>query len=148
MSTSVIRYGRPSVSSFALSIKQFCDKTKANVDQVNRKVCLEILSGVVMKSPVKTGWFRGNWQVGENNQLKTASVEDKDVGGDATISKGSSVIDGLKAGGVVWISNNLPYARRLEYGWSGQAPFGVVRMTLNDVASNMDRIVAGVKDAR
>jgi hypothetical protein len=29
-----------------------------------------------------------------------------------------------------YITNNLPYAERLEYGWSGQAPSGMIRLSL------------------
>ena len=133
------------MSTFAFSVKEFCEKTKANIDQVNRAVALDLLTRVVYKSPVKTGWFRGNWLVGENNQLRVGIVEDRDPDGPATIEAGAAVIAGLKSGGVIWISNNLPYARRLEYGWSQQAPAGMVRLSIIEVQSEFDNILLKVK---
>jgi hypothetical protein len=40
------------------------EKTKADVNLVHRKVCLDLHKSLVMKSPVDTGRFRANWQVG------------------------------------------------------------------------------------
>jgi len=36
----------------------------------------------------------------------------------------------LKAGQVIYLVNNLPYAIPLEYGHSSQAPGGMVRLTV------------------
>lgn len=45
----------------------------------------------------------------------------------------------VQAGGVTLISNPLPYAQRLEYGWSKQAPQGMVRLTLIEMAVHYGR---------
>jgi hypothetical protein len=36
----------------------------------------------------------------------------------------------LEAGSIFYLTNNLPYGERLEYGYSKQAPSGMVRITL------------------
>ena len=42
------------------------------------------------------------------------------------------------AGNVVYLTNNLPYAQRLEYeGWSKQAPAGMVRVNMARIADIM-----------
>ncbi len=64
-----------------------------------------------------------------------------DKNGQPTIAKGTNVIlqaDGLKD---IYIMNNLPYARALEYGHSKQAPAGVVRITLAEVDSYVEAAV-------
>lgn len=133
------------MTTFSFSIKEFCEKTQANVDQINRAVALDLLKKVVMKSPVLLGWLRGNWQVGQNNQLVVGTIERKDPSGQETIAAGSAVIGGLKSGGVIWISNNLPYARRIEYGWSTvKAPAGMVRISMIEIQSEFDNIVNGL----
>lgn len=35
----------------------------------------------------------------------------------------------LPVGDVVYLTNSLPYAQRLEHGWSKQAPRGMVRLS-------------------
>jgi len=119
------------VDSFALDISRFVEKAKGNVDLVIRKIALDIFSRVIMKSPVDTGRFKGNWQVAIGNvPAGTLEVNDKD--GSATISKVTAATLGLRAGQVIYLVNNLPYSRKLEYGHSKQAPNGMVRLSLRE----------------
>ncbi|NBT33816.1 MAG: hypothetical protein EBT13_18445 [Rhodobacteraceae bacterium] len=39
---------------------------------------------------------------------------------------------------IIYIQNNLPYANRLENGWSGQAPQGMVALTVAEVSAAFD----------
>jgi hypothetical protein len=41
-----------------------------------------------------------------------------------------------------YIQNNLPYAERLENGWSKQAPHGMVKITLYELAEKYGLEVA------
>ena len=43
-----------------------------------------------------------------------------------------------KFGATIYLVNNLPYAVRLEYGWSKQAPAGMVRITAAEFQSIVD----------
>lgn len=36
-------------------------------------------------------------------------------------------------GNIYWLSNNLPYIERLEYGYSKQTPAGMVRLSIEEV---------------
>ncbi|AHG23465.1 hypothetical protein O197_49 [Edwardsiella phage eiAU-183] len=76
------------------------------------------------------GRFRGNWQVSFNAPIDTA-IDRIDKSGGATLAAGDAVLAGLNLDQVhsVWFCNNVPYARRLEFGWSNQAPNGIVRIT-------------------
>lgn len=103
-----------------------------------KKISLELLKKLVKKSPVDTGRFRGNWFVAIDSPDRTAS-DDTDSAGAKTISRGTRVIEALQAGHKVIISNNLPYAVMLEYGWSNQAPQGVVAVSLEEVRAWADR---------
>ncbi|VEB42983.1 Uncharacterised protein [Chromobacterium violaceum] len=38
-----------------------------------------------------------------------------------------------------WLVNPMPYAVKLEYGWSKQAPAGMVRLTLAEISSHYGR---------
>src|SRR4051794_10644954 len=98
--------------SFSLQIADFIKTVKAREDIVVRKLGLDILSGFVGMSPVDTGRFRGNWQVGLNAPV-TAQLARTDKSGSVTIAGGNQVLEHAKAGGVIYLSNNLPYAQRL-----------------------------------
>lgn len=75
------------------------------------------------------GRFKGNWQVSVNKQPvgETGLI---DPSGTATLAAGAAVASGVKAGDVIYLQNNVPYAIPLEYGWSSQAPAGMVRVTV------------------
>lgn len=119
------------IGSFEIDIARFVAKAKGNIDLVIRKIALDMFTRVILKSPVDTGRFRGNWQVAiESIPSGTLALDDKT--GTATISKVTAVTLGLRAGQTITLVNNLAYARALEYGHSKQAPAGMVRLTLTE----------------
>jgi hypothetical protein len=118
-------------SIFALQIAKFVEKAKGNADLVVRKVALDLFSRVITKSPVDTGRFKGNWQVAIGS-IPAGTVEINDKAGTATIAKVTAEALNMRAGEVIYLVNNLPYARRLEYGHSKQAPAGMVRITIEE----------------
>lgn len=131
------------LGNFALDIKQWTDKANGNVDLVVRKVALDLFSRVISKSPVDTGRFRGNWQVAiASIPAGTLDLTDKD--GSATIAKADAEVLKLKAGDIIYLVNNLPYSRRLEYGWSKQAPAGMVRLTVTEYGAVVSNAVSEV----
>lgn len=116
---------------FTLQLNKEIADTEEKIEDAIALIALDSLRGVVMKSPVDTGRFRGNWIVSKNAANTTFSqVTDKNGG--QTITKGSGVIDTFKmnADSRIIIQNNLPYANRLENGWSKQAPNGMVALTV------------------
>lgn len=131
--------------AFIVSINAFVMKAKANQEQVIRAVSLRILTRLVQMSPVDTGRFRGNWQVGFNNPPQgTLDVYDKS--GDETIARGALVIEQFKVGmTAVYFTNNLPYAYPLEMGHSQQAPGGMVRITAAEFQQFFDAAAREVK---
>lgn len=117
------------LGSFTLDIQRFVDKANGNIDLVVRKIALDLFTRIVLKSPVDTGRFRGNWQVGIG-AIPAGTLELNDKAGTATISRVTAATLGVSAGQTIYLINNLSYARRLEYGWSKQAPEGMVRKSV------------------
>lgn len=118
---------------FAIELDEwFEDEVEGTVLAVTQKVAMYALSGVVLKSPVDTGRFRGNWitELGSWTAQVTDSV---DKGGSQTINAGQSTIGRANPYQVVYLSNSLPYANRLENGWSNQAPGGMVAITVAEI---------------
>ena len=127
--------------SFAADMLNYCSKIAPEwIEGITRKVIIETGSRAVMRSPVGDasywqspappgyagGTFRRNWQYQYGN-IASGILEGTDAGGGATISAIAQSSTG-KAG-VHYISNNLPYAQRIENGWSKrQAPQGIVSL--------------------
>ena len=59
-------------------------------------------------------------------------LEIEDKSGMATVSKATAETLRLKAGQTIFLVNHLPYGPALEYGWSKQAPAGMVRITVEE----------------
>lgn len=129
--------------TFSLSLAKFAAKAGANADAVVKKAALDILGRIVLRSPVDTGRFRANWQMTIGNP-GAGVVPAFDKTGAATIGKGSAAINRFRAGPSIWIVNNLPYGRRLEYGYSQQAPSGMVRVTQREFSSLIARAAQGL----
>jgi hypothetical protein len=131
---------------FALDLSKFRDKVKDNTGTVVRKVVYSMAQKIVMRSPVDTGRFRGNWFASLNmpNIMTTPAT---DRGGSDTLRKANSVISAYEAEKEqdIWITNSLPYAIRLENGWSGQAPHGMVKVTVVEFQDMVNSALRGLK---
>lgn len=95
-----------------------------------------------IRSPVDTGRFRASWTIAA---LQPSTAVAPAAGGGQTVTADPS-IPAVTIGSVVYITNSLPYARRLEYGWSQQAPNGMVRLTAAEMPARiaaLTRQVAG-----
>lgn len=115
--------------SFQAQMKAFENMTEDKANKVFRKVCLDLSSGVIKGTPVDSGRAKSNWQ--PNIQTFSSGVlTEEDKSGTSTIGKVASKVVALKIGSTFTLTNNLPYIERLEYGYSKQAPQGMVRLNL------------------
>lgn len=107
----------------------FAQEARKDLLSNAKLVALKVLRGVVFHSPVSTGRFRGNWIVGLGNR-SLRQLKKGDKVGSTTYKKGSARIRKSKVGKSIFITNNLPYARRLNEGWSDQAPASFVEASI------------------
>lgn len=87
-----------------------------------KSVALSFLNIVTLASPVDTGRFRANWTVGINTPDDNAYPNRRSATTNKVRQRKKIKSINPTASTVVYISNNLPYARRLNNGWSKQAP--------------------------
>jgi hypothetical protein len=138
-----------STGTLTVDLAKLLGKSKANASQVARAVALELESRVVLKSPVDTGRFRGNWNVGINTSDTAEYSADKS--GIKVNSRAIGALSKFKLGDSIWITNNLPYTQKLEFGlyghgpktingYSKQAPHGFIRITYQEVMSAFENI--------
>lgn len=95
---------------------------------------IAFVARVVPRVPVDTGRARANWNAAAGALDTSTDQERYDPDGTKTALRLKRVINSLPKGGSLFISNHLPYARRLENGWSQQAPSGFMTLTAAEVA--------------
>lgn len=120
-----------SVISGSISGKQYRKLYKTNMTKGKR---LTALRKYHAPEGYTGGRFRGNWQVSFGRPAD-GEIDRIDKTGTATLEAGNAILatfDGTKEVSI-WFTNNVPYARRLEYGWSQQAPIGIIRPTVAEV---------------
>ena len=112
--------------SFTAELGVFRLKSLAKVEQVRKAIIFKLFGAVVMDTPVLTGRLRGNWQVTIGNPA-TGTLDRTDKSGATVMSEISRNLGNGDC--VVNLTNNLPYAARIEFdGWSHtKAPEGMMR---------------------
>lgn len=89
----------------------------------------ELLGMIVYSTPVKDGYARGGWYVDAGAPSGSAQrPPDKD--GSATVLAGISSLRGVSPFKDIYIRNDVDYIDQLEDGYSGQAPEGMVKVSL------------------
>lgn len=150
------------LGSFTADLTRFVQKAKANADMVFGKSCLEIFARVAERTPVDTGRCRVGWQPGINampsgsdpgalkQMVRKARLTAAPPLSSADKGKIATALLGLKFGDTAWLVNNVHYVQYLEYGtasygFSPQAPAGMVRITLSEWTAAVEKAAAGLK---
>ena len=102
----------------------FADMVADDLDDRYRKFAIACYNNVVALSPVDTGRYKGA------HHISISSPSYAPTGG------GAGLILGIPKHTypTIYIQNNLPYALRLEHGWSSQAPTGVYGNAFNSAS--------------
>jgi len=92
-----------------------------------KKVALAAYREINKGSPVDKGTFRANWVASTDTIDRSVDMSKTSKDVNEAVTKATAVItSGVKVGTTVYISNSVPYAGKLEEGYSPQAPAGVV----------------------
>ncbi len=87
---------------------------------IARKSFIEASGRVIMMSPVDTGRFRNNWFFGLNSASSQITESKSNKGyGESGGSRFNEAVTGsnkMQIGDSMHLTNNLPYAERMEYG--------------------------------
>lgn len=116
------------MAGFKAKLSAFEKKAMVRLDQVRRASIVEFFSLVIDATPVDEGFLKGGWQV----TLHAPSGQLLKRTDPAGISAKAQMMQHLgTVRDVVWMTNTMPYAYRIEFdGWSQQAPHGMVRSNL------------------
>ncbi len=104
--------------------------------QTVRATALQLFTQVIERTPVDTGRARGNWRTSINSPASGA-IERTD--GSAAIGEVSLKAASFTRADTIYLANNLPYIQRLEDGYSGQAPQGMVATSVDAFQRAIDQ---------
>lgn len=126
--------------SFSQQISAWSEKAGDDLAKLQKAIILELFTSVILDTPVLSGRLRGNWIISSDApENGTFDIIDKE--GTKTTRKVESFVSSLdfKADVNVFLTNNLPYAYRIEYdGWSSvKAPEGMVRKNFIRISENL-----------
>ncbi|ENU91600.1 hypothetical protein F971_02692 [Acinetobacter vivianii] len=94
-----------------------------------KNIVIDTVQSLVVSSPVDTGTYRASHIVSIGSVDMGVREPEVNANQDAAIQAVK-----IKLGNLVYIQNNLPYAERLENGWSDQAPQGIYSTTFNFIS--------------
>lgn len=122
--------------SFSSDIAKFAAKTEGNVDKLRRGVFQNLAGNIIEATPIKTGRAAGNWQATVNTPA-TGTVTNTSP--TAAVAAAQAASQAAKEDSTLWLINNLPYIKRLEYGYSKQAPQGMLRLAVQNFQAAIDK---------
>lgn len=128
------------MASFGDQLRRIADKRKVTLETAVRRTVLGMGAQMVRMSPVDTGRFRSNWFYGDG-----LAPSGFDQSGSASLQRITAGVASWSPGETMRVTNSLPYARRLENGWSQQAPAGMVRTTIADFQARFSAELKGTQ---
>lgn len=148
-----------SADKFGALIRQWADKTGEDLEKIARGFCIQLSTNIILKTPVGNpslwkskapsgyvgGRARNNWfpSIGSPS-LKQNKTPDKS--GSKSVKRLNIGANKLQAGQTFYLTNNLPYIRRLEYeGWSTQAPAGMMRISLAEAEQALIKAINSIE---
>jgi len=148
-------------------IENLSDRTIRKLNKIVKVAAMELFKSVIMMTPVDTGRARGNWQCTMTRPAD--GVIDSEQSEEATIAKMMEITLKSSIRNGIFLTNNLPYIQKLEYGgypnppkngsydkkskgfvikteagYSKQAPAGMVRVSLERIEKDLKEIIADV----
>ena len=123
---------------FSKQIAAFAKKADMSIEKTIKGTSIKLFSAIIKSSPVDSGRFRANWTASGSSPA-TGTNTNTDKSGASSTAAVVSYVTGARMSSEFTLSNNLPYAHKLEYGgyssgpntvggFSRQAPSGAVRV--------------------
>lgn len=137
-------------NGFSMDLDKFAKQIEIDTHTLVRHLALFVFRGVVMKTPVDKGRARASWNISigklDLSVAPKGDFVDKGIGKTGSTRRAMSKTGKLssinKNYPVVYITNNLPYIKRLEEGWSvEQSPNGMVRVTLVEAEQYLESLL-------
>lgn len=126
---------------FEDAVKRWAQHTGTSLENVATASFLDVAGGVIRDTPVDKGQLRANWRVGVDAPA-TGQLDITDPSGQMAQADLAAKAPNI-FGRLVYFTNNLPYARRIEYeGYSSiKAPQGMLRININRFTDAVEKAI-------
>ena len=128
--------------SLAADLRRIASRRTGDLQRIAEESLLITGQRIISATPVRDGAARGNWLSSVGSIDTSFSLSVKDPSGTASNGRLQAAVQGLEPGTEFYFTNSLPYAERLENGWSQQAPQGMVKINMASWSSVVSRAVA------
>lgn len=138
---------------FVAGLQRWQKANQLSLQEAAVTLALNLAENIIRRTPVDTGWARANWWPSINekpeppntgkpnpNESATAGLDSKarkaaiehngNSGAQQSLDRITASFAGGKAGDIFTIANGVPYILALEHGHSGQAPKGMVTVSI------------------
>lgn len=125
------------MSDFDRIILNFAEQTAEQIKELRMNVHKELVAGVVMDTPLKTGMARRNWQAAKDS-IPTGIVPyagDPSAAGAQAVSEAQAQAFGED--GTFYFVNNVHYVPYLENGTSKMAAVGMAKKNVERIKNNL-----------
>ena len=126
------------MAKWSLDLTQYTNGKKVEIKEVRKAYTFALYSSIVKKTPVDTGRARGNWNI-------TVGHDDTSASSRTTPQfKSPSELPKAEGDETIYISNNLDYIAKLEYGGFPKNPEGGSGKTVNGYSKQAPNGMVGV----
>ena len=127
------------------ALQRFRERNRRRIKSFMRMATIELYRRLIVVSPVDTGNFRWNWWC-QVNGVTTRYEQHENKGID--LNRPITVFSDFELNDSLFICNSTPYGKRLNEGWSGQAPARFVEITVSGVQNDVNKLLAqAIKEA-
>ncbi len=130
---------------FLIQIRDHQSGIPRLVQDVHRKLTLEGLRRITMRTPVETGHAKINWQIGvgempqgvKGKRVRRKKGEpraDSNAAFAKVMAEEGPKVEQIPPFGVSFVTNNVEYIGDLEDGHSRQAPQGMMALSFAELA--------------
>ncbi|UNU74110.1 HK97 gp10 family phage protein [Moraxella nasovis] len=116
--------------TWTVPLDEMFTESKKQVLSDYENLALELYNAIIANSPVDSGRYRAN-------HIMTVNSQDFSVNNSNTVRLYAKGFYNSKKFLPIIIQNNLPYAYRLEHGWSKQAPKGIYALSMQQVSNGL-----------
>lgn len=124
------------LQNFGADLEAFRTKLGISKASLFQKLALDLFNGIVRRTPVDTGRARASWN------LTTGTPSGGNPAPGSYGPPDAPLVAGIDGTAEVWVTSNLEYIEPLEHGHSKQAPAGMVRVTVAEIAARIHLTLA------
>lgn len=140
------RREQSALDDFSVDLNRLIRKNSLKRVEAVRKVVIDLHGGITVKNPVLTGRSRAGWNISEVSPDRSQpgpfpenpSAPSPPSATTTAIKQQQSRVSSFSGDEKIYITNSLPYIPPLENGHSGQAPQGMVNLTMAEVAAGIE----------